>query len=317
MAIKAAPFLTIFLFLLLLVCAGCQAAPAPAVTQAASPDSIAETITPGAAAALPSATQMATQTASAVPTITPAPTLAVEVCSPLQDIPVAQLTGMVSNPFNPPAAGSDDAPPGRGPGRGALRQPGGGGRASGERRAGGNGGGGQPGALPLRPGGAGRDGAFQPAGGVDRCAADTHTRPIARGDHLADLPGARGFLAEGRGTLAVCDVRAPGDNRRSAARRCGGVRAAAGYAGDERQRAQPAFARGDARGGRRACALPAWRITTPAPARMRWPLTAPGGWGVNSNSSTRCGCSLCREPGGMRGGLNHRGTRGTEFGGQD
>lgn len=46
----------------------------------------------------------ATATASPVPTATSQ----IEVCSPLQDVPLAQLPGRISNPFNPPPPGSDN-----------------------------------------------------------------------------------------------------------------------------------------------------------------------------------------------------------------
>ncbi|MEJ2708068.1 MAG: peptidoglycan DD-metalloendopeptidase family protein [Anaerolineales bacterium] len=54
---------------------------------------------------------------TAIPSSTPTPTLTPaasatqpvpEVCSPLEDIPLKDLPGMVNNPFHPPVLGSDD-----------------------------------------------------------------------------------------------------------------------------------------------------------------------------------------------------------------
>jgi murein DD-endopeptidase MepM/ murein hydrolase activator NlpD len=76
---------------------------------------VSSTVAPTAASAsstptatLPSPTQTFAP-ATATPTIPPpTPESAPQVCSPLQDYSLADLPAIVSNPYNPPAPGSDD-----------------------------------------------------------------------------------------------------------------------------------------------------------------------------------------------------------------
>lgn len=64
------------------------------------------TRTPALTAA-PSSTP-APPTATASPAPSPTPTPGVQVCAPLEGIPLAGLPGLVSNPYAPPPTGSDD-----------------------------------------------------------------------------------------------------------------------------------------------------------------------------------------------------------------
>ena len=83
----------LFFALILSACAAPAASPTP--------------IPPTQTLLPPTATQTAPlPTASLVPTETPLP--APDLCSPLDGIPLAQLAGMISNPYHPPVAGSDD-----------------------------------------------------------------------------------------------------------------------------------------------------------------------------------------------------------------
>jgi len=92
-------------WLCMIFCLFCQTAcTPPAVTPAPVPSAqpAAPTRAPTATASPPPS-----PTSTAVPpTLTPLPQP--QVCSPLQDISIAQLPDQISNPYHPPAPGSDD-----------------------------------------------------------------------------------------------------------------------------------------------------------------------------------------------------------------
>jgi len=97
--------LAMSLFMIFLL-AGCLTAAAPVPPPAAAP-------TPAAPSAAPSPTL----TMLPVPAASPSPAApastatnlpAAAVCSPLQDIPLARLSEIISNPYHPPQPGSDD-----------------------------------------------------------------------------------------------------------------------------------------------------------------------------------------------------------------
>lgn len=91
----------IFYAFILLIFAGCvpqrgtAAAPVVTATKILSPT------------ALPSATAAPELTETPI-LPTPVSTTAPRLCSPIADAPIAQLAQMVSNPYHPPATGSDD-----------------------------------------------------------------------------------------------------------------------------------------------------------------------------------------------------------------
>lgn len=92
-------FIPVFGSILLLL-SGCSPAPA-------------EVPAPTALAAEPSATVWPTHapdpTGTAIPvTDTPVSASAMPICSPLEGIPIGQLTAAITNPYDPPPSGSDD-----------------------------------------------------------------------------------------------------------------------------------------------------------------------------------------------------------------
>lgn len=92
-----------FALILLFLAAACTPTPAPAIpTPTTAPTGTAviistPTITPSETASPP-------PTPSATAASDPAPI----VCSPMQDVPLSDLPGRITNPFHPPAPGSDD-----------------------------------------------------------------------------------------------------------------------------------------------------------------------------------------------------------------
>ena len=95
--------------------AGCQSGPPmPAAPSSTSSPVLQATPTVFLASTpAPSQTPAPTFTPTLPPTLTttPSPTdipLASKVCSPLADVPISELTGMVTAPFQPPPPGRDD-----------------------------------------------------------------------------------------------------------------------------------------------------------------------------------------------------------------
>ena len=83
---------------IILISGGCAASHVE--TSGPSPESPTETAVP------PTDTLQPAATWTARPTITPTPR--VQLCSPLQDIPLAQIPEQIKNPYHPPPMGSDD-----------------------------------------------------------------------------------------------------------------------------------------------------------------------------------------------------------------
>ena len=90
--------------------AACQAgAPSPTLpTFMPSPSIPAAAVETPTATLSPSPAIPAADTPTTSPSAPPSAAPGVELCSPLQDIAWAELPGMISNPFHPPRAGSDD-----------------------------------------------------------------------------------------------------------------------------------------------------------------------------------------------------------------
>jgi murein DD-endopeptidase MepM/ murein hydrolase activator NlpD len=88
-----------------LILAGC--APAPAPIPAATQTTLPPTVTPQP---IPSATLLpsATSTTTPAPSATPDPSVGFVLSSPLQDIALAELKDIISNPFQPTTPGLDD-----------------------------------------------------------------------------------------------------------------------------------------------------------------------------------------------------------------
>lgn len=99
------------IFSLIFVMTACQAsAPTPTglsapATQPAASETATATLSPSLTASPTSA-----PSATAIPSATPEPSTipSLQLCSPLQEIAWAELPGVISNPFHPPRAGSDD-----------------------------------------------------------------------------------------------------------------------------------------------------------------------------------------------------------------
>ncbi len=87
----------------LLLLAACSPSPT------AAPDPIATTALPASATPAPTSTVAATSkpTSSPLPP-TPTPLPKTSLCSPLKDIPLEELPGIISNPYAAPAPGMDD-----------------------------------------------------------------------------------------------------------------------------------------------------------------------------------------------------------------
>jgi len=81
----------------------CGTVPAASRVPATASPSEAPSLTPFLETATPTATDLPP---TATPTIEPTPALA--VCSPLEGYNLANLAGMVTNPYHPPKPGSDD-----------------------------------------------------------------------------------------------------------------------------------------------------------------------------------------------------------------
>jgi murein DD-endopeptidase MepM/ murein hydrolase activator NlpD len=100
------------ILLAILLLAGCApAVPAPASLPTNAPATVTNLPPTPTPVLSPSPAEVASP--SAAPTLAepPAPSAtqpAPQVCSPLQDIPLDQMSAIVSNPYHPPRAGSDD-----------------------------------------------------------------------------------------------------------------------------------------------------------------------------------------------------------------
>ena len=91
--------------------AACQAASpvrTPAATLQPTPTIQPAASTAPAATLSPSPMTSATETSTAAPALEPSATPGAQLCSPLEGVAWADLPGMISNPFHPPRAGSDD-----------------------------------------------------------------------------------------------------------------------------------------------------------------------------------------------------------------
>lgn len=95
---------TVSLFLLLILLAACTPA-----TMAAVPSVTAAPVTTATATtAAPTDTPSQTPTTAPSPTVTFTSTPPAVVCSPMQGVPLADLPERITNPYHPPAPGSDD-----------------------------------------------------------------------------------------------------------------------------------------------------------------------------------------------------------------
>ncbi len=98
----------LYFLVVLLLLAACSPAPAVPVVEptAATTPSNSTTAPLPTLLAIPAASPESPQTAQPVPAASTVPSPG--LCSPLQALPLDQLPGLVSNPYHPPAPGSDD-----------------------------------------------------------------------------------------------------------------------------------------------------------------------------------------------------------------
>ncbi|NMB89861.1 MAG: M23 family metallopeptidase [Chloroflexi bacterium] len=89
---------------LLCLLAGCSTVPATMPAATTPTESVPATAAPTAAA--PTLQPSATPTPTRIPSPTPNPLPVIH--SPLKDVPIDQLSGIISNPYDPPRPGMDD-----------------------------------------------------------------------------------------------------------------------------------------------------------------------------------------------------------------